>query len=72
MSAETPDVEPEAPRTAVCALSDPETGIHRSPAQKHRSQVDGPVPSDPKMLAFFEAAPDKPHDVYYCGCVGWD
>lgn len=28
-------------------------------------------PSDPKA-AFFEARPLAKHDVYYCGCYGWD
>lgn len=23
-------------------------------------------------LAFFEYKPDKPEDIYYCGCYGWD
>lgn len=23
-------------------------------------------------LAFFEHRPDKPEDIYYCGCYGWD
>jgi hypothetical protein len=23
-------------------------------------------------LAFFESHPDREHDVYYCGCFGWD
>lgn len=23
-------------------------------------------------LPFFEYTPDKPHDSYFCGCIGWD
>lgn len=23
-------------------------------------------------LAFFEYHPDRPYDMYYCGCRGWD
>jgi hypothetical protein len=23
-------------------------------------------------LPFFEHKPNEPHDVYYCGCFGWD
>lgn len=29
------------------------------------------VPSN-ASLPFFEHRPDKPHDLYYCGCFGWD
>lgn len=27
--------------------------------------------SDPKLPAFKEQI-DKPYDLYYCGCMGWD
>lgn len=32
----------------------------------------GPRPSDPDKVAFFEYRPNADHDLYYCGCWGWD
>lgn len=51
-------------RLAFCSYS---RGRGGSLPPEHRTGV--PSSTD---LAFFEYQPDKEHDRYYCGCLGWD
>ena len=67
----------EKPSCAICAGITPLaeeiadtphlTGRKASCALGNHAIVDSST-----NLAFFQHCPDKDHDIYYCGCYGWD